>query len=264
MEPADPPRASPPTERGVEVPSIRQVAPTAPVVVGRAPTSIERHRDVITQQTKTRDRVRDLAEVYTAEREVNAMLDLIPDMFPSVDDPDNVDRKFLEPACGAGNFLVAILERKLAFITRDRFPTTARLELAVLRAISSIYGIDIDASNVTQSRGFMKAEVAHHLNTAAGSGDFWAAVETILQTNVIRADALADAKQIMLVDYQWQRKPGYVRRVWSPLEEARHQPAQDTLFEIAAVEQRADATSIHYRHLAALQAPTAIDLRGKP
>lgn len=247
--------------------SVRQVAPTVPVVADRAPARIERHRDVITQQTKTRDRIRDLAEVYTAEREVNAMLDLIPDMFPSIENPDNVDRKFLEPACGAGNFLVAILERKLAFITRDHFPTTARLEVAVLRALSSIYGIDIDASNVAQSRGFMQAEVAHHLNvhlnTAAVSADFWAAAEVILQTNVIRADTLVDAKQIVLVDYQWQRKTGYVRRVWSPLDEESHQPAQDTLFDIATVEPRVDATPIHYRHLAALQTPTAIDLRGK-
>ena len=60
-------------------------------------------------QIKSRERVRDLAEVYTHEREVNAMLDLVPDMFPSATDPGNTDRTFLEPACGHGNFLVAIL-----------------------------------------------------------------------------------------------------------------------------------------------------------
>ena len=75
-----------------------------------------RHREVIISQTKTRQRVRDLAEVYTNEREVNAMLDLVPDMFPSPDRPLNIGSTFLEPACGAGNFLVAILDRKLAFV----------------------------------------------------------------------------------------------------------------------------------------------------
>ena len=49
-------------------------------------------------QIKTRNRVRDLAEVYTHEREVNAMLNLVPDMFPTEDDSGNHDRTFLEPA----------------------------------------------------------------------------------------------------------------------------------------------------------------------
>jgi hypothetical protein len=64
--------------------------------------------------------VRDLAEVYTHEREVNAMLDLVPDMFPSAADTDNTDRAFLEPACGDGNFLVEILRRKLRYVTPRR------------------------------------------------------------------------------------------------------------------------------------------------
>ena len=246
--------------------SIGEVAPTAHVMVDRAPTNVERHRDVITAQTKTRDRVRDLAEVYTAEREVNAMLDLIPDMFPLAGHPDNIDRKFLEPACGAGNFLVAILERKLAFVTMARMRTPARLEVAVLRALSSIYGIDIDASNVAQSRGFLQAEVAHHLNlhlnTTPVSDDFWRAVDVILHSNIVRADTLADGKHILLVNYQWQRKLGYVRRVWSPLEED-PQPVQSTLFDVAAPERRDDAP-IHFRDLADHHDPVTIDLRGKP
>lgn len=49
-----------------------------------------------------RNRVRDLAEVYTHHREVAAMLDLVPDMFPTDDDPDRHDRTFLEPATRCG------------------------------------------------------------------------------------------------------------------------------------------------------------------
>src|SRR3546814_7900619 len=63
-------------------------------------------------QIKTRQRVRDLAEVFTHEREVKAMLDLIPDMFPAGSSTRAVDAKFLEPACGSGNFLAEILDRK--------------------------------------------------------------------------------------------------------------------------------------------------------
>src|SRR6185312_1331992 len=72
-------------------------------------------------QIKTRERVRDLAEVYTHKREVDAMLDLVPEMFPSAGDPNNTDRKFLEPAAGSGNFLEEILRRKLAFVTARRY-----------------------------------------------------------------------------------------------------------------------------------------------
>ena len=67
----------------------------------------------VDNQIKTRNRVRDLAEVYTHEREVNAMLDLVPDTLPSAEQPENHDRTFLEPACGHGNFLMEILRRKL-------------------------------------------------------------------------------------------------------------------------------------------------------
>lgn len=64
------------------------------------------------KQIKSKERVKDLAEVYTNEREVNAMLDLIPDMT----DTKQISYKYLEPACGNGNFLIKILERKLNLI----------------------------------------------------------------------------------------------------------------------------------------------------
>jgi hypothetical protein len=182
-----------------------------------------RHADVITSQTKTRQRVRDLAEVYTHQREVNAMLDLVSSMLPSDDRPGDIGRSFLEPSCGAGNFLVAILDRKLAYVEYGtRYRTVSTFEAAVLKALSSIYGIDIDPENVEQSRGFLKADVAHHmnlqLNTEPATDGFWAAVGAILHTNVVRADALKDAQRIRLPEYKWQRKAGYVVRRWSYLE----------------------------------------------
>lgn len=106
------------------------------------------------RQIKTRKRVRDLAEVYTHKREVDAMLDLVADMLPNSDDPTNTDRKFLEPACGSGNFLEEILVRKLRYVTAERYGRGARYEHRILRALASIYGIDIDQSNVdTKDRG---------------------------------------------------------------------------------------------------------------
>jgi hypothetical protein len=86
-------------------------------------------------QIKNRGRVRGLAEVYTHSREVNAMLDLVPDMFAAGDDPDIHDRTFLEPACGSGNFLDEILRRKLHTVTASRYSTAELFEHRVLRCL---------------------------------------------------------------------------------------------------------------------------------
>ena len=63
-------------------------------------------------QIKSKERVRERGEVFTAEREVNAMLDLVKD------ETERIDSTFLEPACGDGNFLSEILRRKLAVCER--------------------------------------------------------------------------------------------------------------------------------------------------
>ena len=64
------------------------------------------------QQTKSKQRVRDHGEVFTAEREVKAMCDLV------MDETERIDSRFLEPACGDGNFLAEILTRKLAVVRK--------------------------------------------------------------------------------------------------------------------------------------------------
>ena len=219
-----------------------------------------RHAEVITSQTKTRQRVRDLAEVYTHQREVSAMLDLVSSMLPSADRPGDIGRRFLEPSCGAGNFLVAILDRKLAYVEHDRgYRSVQSFEAGVLIALSSIYGIDIDPENVEQSRGFLKADVAHHvklqLNTEPATDGFWSAVDTILHTNIVLADALKDAQQIRLVEYRWQRKVGHVMRHWSYLEP----PAfKLDLFDQAPTEwPEQDEIAIHYSLLGDHPEPVA-------
>ena len=63
-------------------------------------------------QLKTKKRVADHGEVFTSEREVNAMLDLVKQ------ETDRIESKFLEPACGTGNFLAEILRRKLAVVQK--------------------------------------------------------------------------------------------------------------------------------------------------
>jgi hypothetical protein len=209
---------------------------------------------VVTYQTRTRERVRDLAEVYTHEREVNAMLDLVPDMFPSAGRPRDIGRTFLEPACGAGNFLVAIMDRKLAYAKWGTlYRSVATFEAAVLRALSSVYGIDIDAENVEQARHFLKADVAHHLNlhlnTVPVSEGFWSAVDAILEANIVCADTLKDAQRIRLVEYRWENSAGYLRRKWFVLKE-KQVADQLSLFGNFPAEPDCDEVSIHYSQLA--------------
>lgn len=97
-------------------------------------------------QVKTRERIRQHGEVFTAEREVNAMLDLVKN------EASKIDSTFLEPACGDGNFLAEIFSRKLERVFRLAKNNDADCEYWATRAISTIYGVDIMADNVEESR----------------------------------------------------------------------------------------------------------------
>lgn len=212
-------------------------------------------------QIKSRARVQDLAEVYTHEREVSAMLDLVEDMFPSPEDPGNTDRLFLEPACGHGNFLVAILRRKLVVVTSRRYGRGERFEHRVLRCLASIYGIDISADNVAEARQRMEAVIADHLERHLGRDEatagFRTAVEVILRTNVIRADTLADAAEIELVEYKPASRHMFTREWSRPLD-----PAANDL-NLFAAEPRRDEVPVHYSQLACQTEPVLADPLGQ-
>ena len=93
-------------------------------------------------QIKSKERVAQRGEVFTAEREVNAMLDLVKN------ECLRPDSRFLEPACGDGNFLSAILRRKLAELRRKYKKSPRDYERQAIVAIGSLYGIDIMDDNV--------------------------------------------------------------------------------------------------------------------
>ena len=98
------------------------------------------------KQIKSKKRVADHGEVFTAEREVNAMLDLVKQ------ETERVDSRFLEPACGDGNFLVEILRRKLKEVRRKYRRSPFDYEKNAVLAISSIYGVDLMLDNVEACR----------------------------------------------------------------------------------------------------------------
>ena len=207
-------------------------------------------------QSRSRARVRDLAEVYTHEREVEAMLDLVPDVFPSEADPGNTDRTFLEPACGHGNFLVAILSRKLRYAVPRTYGRGERFEHRVLRCLASVYGIDISGDNVIEARERMRAGVGEHLaahDATETTPGFRSALDAILATNVIHADTLADAAEIELVAYESSAGGTFIREWSRPLDPAAREP---NLFTLAP---RRDQVPLHYSQLARQTEPTVAD-----
>lgn len=95
---------------------------------------------------KSKNRVRDQGEVFTAEREVNAMLDLVKN------ETEKIDSKFLEPACGDGNFLAPILTRKIGLVERRYKKSQLEYERNAITAVGSIYGVELMQDNVDECR----------------------------------------------------------------------------------------------------------------
>lgn len=106
----------------------------------------------VNNQVKSKERVAKHGEVFTAKREVNAMLDLVKQ------ETDRLDSRFLEPACGTGNFLEEILLRKLAVAERAAIPggrkkaVPEKFERNSIVALTSIYGVELQDDNVKECR----------------------------------------------------------------------------------------------------------------
>lgn len=155
-------------------------------------------------QVKSRRRVADHGEVFTNPREVNAMLDLVKD------ESERIDSRFLEPACGDGNFLIEILRRKLTTV-RSRYPKgSADCRKYALQAISSIYGIELLPDNASQCRSRLYDYVASlkkewQSESDQDNADFIANVRYLLQRNIVQGDALtytaADGRPIVFSEW---------------------------------------------------------------
>lgn len=149
--------------------------------------------DPMEKQIKSRQRVADHGEVYTAEREVKAMCDLVSD------ECNRIDSRFLEPACGDGNFLAEILCRKLAVVKKKYKKSVIDYEKNSLLAVSSIYGVDILADNVAACRERLfkiwRKEYKAVVKTAY-SEDAEKSVRFILSKNIVCGNALT----LMCVD----------------------------------------------------------------
>ena len=138
-----------------------------------------------TEQTKSKSRVRDHGEVFTAEREVNAMLDLVKN------ETERIESRFLEPACGTGNFLIKILERKLNVVDMVYRKVQYEWETRAFLAVSSIYGVELLPDNVIECRNrlyeYLKTRYAQFKKQ---SQRFLDSIRFLLEKNIICGDAL--------------------------------------------------------------------------
>lgn len=146
-----------------------------------------------TSQIKSKERVSQRGEVFTAEREVNAMLDLV------ANECLRPDSRFLEPACGDGNFLSAILKRKLSELRRKYKKSPRDYEKLSIVAIGSLYGVDIMDDNVEACRerlfSIWDDEYTAHCKGET-SDDAREAAKFIIHRNIINGNALT----LMCVD----------------------------------------------------------------
>ncbi len=162
------------------------------------------------KQVKSRERVQKHGEVFTAPREVNAMLDLVKN------ETERLDSRFLEPACGDGNFLVEILRRKLAVANSNyqKHQSQLQYEKDAILAISSIYGIDILPDNAQECRVRLLTIFKEHYKTLFPNSikpECIASAEFLLSKNIILGDALTyrriDNPQEWIIISEWSMLP---------------------------------------------------------
>ena len=153
----------------------------------------------MSKQIKSRQRVADHGEVFTPSHILNAMLDLVKQ------ETERIDSRFLEPACGTGNFLAEILQRKLRVVENRYSKSQLEYERYAILAVSSIYGIDILKDNVEEccKRLFTISDQRYSaLFKKTAKDQFREAVRFILERNIIWGDALT-LKTV-------GEKPGYI------------------------------------------------------
>ena len=148
-------------------------------------------------QIKSRQRVAEHGEVFTNPREVNTMLDL------ARDESFRLDSRFLEPACGDGNFLIEILRRKLSLLSSVKSQT--EWEFKSLIAVGSCYGIELLEDNAEACRLRLFTEVREQIGKKNYTQGYEESLRYMLKKNIVCGDALtyrtADGKPITFCEW---------------------------------------------------------------
>ena len=165
------------------------------------------------KQVVSKQRVADHGEVYTAKREVNAMLDLVKE------ETERIDSRFLEPACGTGNFLVEILSRKMEAVRKKFSKNRYEYDLASAQAVSSMYGVELLPDNVEtcQNRLLQQyLETYQQHQHVDASPELERCIRFLLMKNILCGDALTmlqqDGQPITFCEWTFIGTSGKVKR----------------------------------------------------
>lgn len=132
---------------------------------------------------KSKQRVADHGEVFTPEWLVDAMLDLVKD------ETERLDSRFLEPACGSGNFLVKILKRKLATVEIKYAKSDFDRNHYAVLSLMCIYGVELLQDNIEECKANLLEIFAEYLNLQP-EDSLYACAEYVLTQNIVHGDAL--------------------------------------------------------------------------
>lgn len=162
--------------------STQHGAPHSPTHREVDPASSPRlsHMDLV----KSKQRVVDHGEVFTPAWLVEDMLDLVKD------ETERIDSRFLEPACGSGNFVIPVLRRKLSIVHRKYAKSDFENRHHALFSLMCIYGIELLADNVAECRQNLLDELFSYLG-ADTPGEWLAAAGVVVDTNIVHGDAIA-------------------------------------------------------------------------
>ena len=182
---------------------------------------------------KSKKRVSDHGEVFTPPWLVEAMLDLVKD------ETERIDARFLEPACGDGNFLAPILRRKLAAVELKYGRSDFERRHYALLALMCIYGIELLADNIADCRANLLAVFAEYLNLDPAD-ELHRAARFVLSQNLVHGDALTmrthDGPPITFAEWGYLGKGRFQRRDfrYDSLTQSSAYGAEGSLFADAA------------------------------
>ena len=158
---------------------------------------------------KSKKRVADHGEVFTPAWMVEAMLDLVKE------ETERIDSRFLEPACGSGNFIVQILKRKLGAVEVKFGKSDFERQHYALLGLMCIYGIELLADNIAECRANVLDVYVEYLNIDE-TADLYRAAKHVLSENLVHGDALTmraiDGQPIHFAEWGYLGKGKFQRR----------------------------------------------------
>ncbi|MCW5261739.1 SAM-dependent DNA methyltransferase [Verminephrobacter eiseniae] len=158
---------------------------------------------------KSKQRVADHGEVFTPAWMVEAMLDLVKG------ETERIDSRFLEPACGSGNFLVQVLKRKLTAVELKYGKSEFERQHYALLALMCIYGIELLPDNIAECRANLLDIFADYLNIDE-ENNLYRAASLVLSLNLVHGDALtmkaSDGAPITFAEWGYLGKGKFQRR----------------------------------------------------